>query len=385
MIRIGSIGAGRRGRLVKLAHNPDQGVALAAICDIRPEIHREYRNEFGEGLFVTDDYRKLLDRSDLDAIFITSPDYLHEKHAVAALETGRAVYLEKPIAITPEGCDRILDTASKHRAKIYLGHNLRFSSVMLKMKELIDAGRIGAVQAIWCRHFISYGGDAYFQDWHSERRYTTGLLLQKAAHDIDLIHWFARAYTARVTAMGKLSVYNQVANRRTGPFAGEVKFNEGNWPPLVYTGLSPNIDVEDHSMLMMQLSNGVQASYTQCHYTPDSCRNYTIIGTRGRIENIGDNPSEQYSAKIQLRTSRCDRFREIADEEFRILPVAGEHGGADPAIVRNFLHYVRTGENDGATPWDARMSVVTGYLATQSLRENNKPFDVPAESGPRSS
>lgn len=378
MIKIGSIGSGRRGRLVKLAHRPDEGVVLAAVCDVRPEILNEYRAEFGPDLFVTDDYRQLLARSDLDAIFITSPDYLHEAHALAALRTGRAVYLEKPMAITPEGCDRILRAADAHNAKIYLGHNMRFSPVMRTIKQLIESGRIGNVQAIWCRHFISYGGDAYFRDWHSERRFTTGLLLQKAAHDIDLIHWFANSYVKRVVGMGMLSVYNEGTRRRTALFAGEVKFDEQRWPPLMQSGFSPNIDVEDHSMVMMQLANGIQASYTQCHYTPDSCRNYTIIGTHGRIENVGDNPSDKYPAKIQLRTTRIDRFVEHADEEIPIMPVDGEHGGADPAIIRNFLDYLRTGRNEGTSAWDARMSVVTGYFATLSLRNNNLPYDVPA-------
>lgn len=56
------------------------------------------------------------------------------------------------------------------------------------MKELIDAGAIGEVKTIWCRHFVGNGGDYYFKDWHAERKNTTSLLLQKGAHDIDVIH-----------------------------------------------------------------------------------------------------------------------------------------------------------------------------------------------------
>ncbi len=57
---------------------------------------------------MTDDYRVLLAREDIEAVFVCSPDFLHEEHAVAALEAGKDVYLEKPMAITIEGCDRIL-------------------------------------------------------------------------------------------------------------------------------------------------------------------------------------------------------------------------------------------------------------------------------------
>jgi predicted dehydrogenase len=66
--------------------------------------------------------------------------------AVAALELGLAVYLEKPMAITTEGCDRILKTARESNARLYLGHNMRHMAFVRKMKELIDGGAIGEVK-----------------------------------------------------------------------------------------------------------------------------------------------------------------------------------------------------------------------------------------------
>ncbi len=375
MIRIGSIGAGNRGRIVKLANQPDEGSVLVGICDRDAQVRDEYQQEFGSELLVCDDYRELLDRAELDAVFITTPDYLHEEHAVAALERGLAVYLEKPMAITIQGCDRILDTAQRYGGKLYVGHNMRFFPVMQKIKEIIDEGTIGQVQAVWCRHFVDYGGDAYFKDWHSEQRYSTGLLLQKGAHDIDMIHWFGGGYTRRVVGMGKLSVYNQVKDRRADHEQSSVAFNKDNWPPLTQKGLSPLIDVEDHSMMLMQLDNGVQASYTQCHYTPDGQRNYTIIGTQGRIENYGDHSSDEHEAQIHLWTKRI--ASQLNQHQTITIPTReGSHGGADPEIINDFLRFVRTGHNDGATPNDARMSVAAGVLATQSIRQHNQPFDV---------
>lgn len=377
MFKIASIGAGRRGRIVKLAHQPDQGSILVAACDSRAEVREEYQAEFGKECFVTDDYRELLKRPGLDGVFITTPDYLHEEHAIAAIRAGCSVYVEKPLAITIEGCDRIIREAEKHGVKLYIGHNLRFGPVFLKMKELIDSGAIGQIEAIWCRHFIDYGGDAYFKDWHSERKYTTGLLLQKGAHDIDVIHWLAGSYTTRTSAMGKLSVYNRVTNRRTGPRTTEVGFDDKNWPPLEQTELSPEIDVEDHSMMIMQLANGVQASYEQCHYTPDGHRSYTIIGTHGRMENIGDHSTEAYQASVRLWTTRRGAWREQGDREIVIPFAEGEHGGADPLIVNDFLQTLRTGKSNGASPWDARMSVAAGCKATESLRQGGVLLEVP--------
>ncbi len=376
MIRIGSIGCGGRGNLCRMAHRPDEGVELAAICDTREAAFLSYHKNIDPNLPTYADYRKLLDLARVDAVFITTPDYLHEEMAVAALERGIGVYLEKPMAISIEGCDRILRTATKHNAKLYVGHNMRFFPVIRKMREIIDSGRIGEVKAVWCRHFISYGGDAYFKDWHSERKYTTGLLLQKGAHDIDVIHYLAGACTRRTVGMGMLSVYDRVTDRRSPEERGDARFNLENWPPLAQKGLSPTIDVEDHSMVLMQLTNGVQATYMQCHYTPDSHRNYSVIGTNGRIENCGDASTGAHEAVIRIWDRRV-YYSENGTESIAVPLVAGSHGGADPQIVDAFVNYLKTGEHDGATPLDARNAVAVGCLATQSLRNGNQPYDVP--------
>ena len=312
---------------------------------------------------------------DLDAIFVCTPDFLHEEHGLAALETGKPVYMEKPLAITIEGCDRLLATAREHGNRLFVGHNMRHMAPFRKMKELIDAGEIGEVQAVWCRHFISYGGDAYFRDWHSERRYTTGLLLQKGAHDIDVIHWLAGAYTTRVSAFGKLSVYHRLP-RRSPDERGDVSFNKTHWPPMEQTGFSPVMDVEDQNIVNMELANGVLASYLQCHFTPDACRNYTVIGTAGRIENMGDGAE----SPIFVWNRRTDGFQLIGDKVARgeAVPSGVGHGGSDDRIVEDFLRFARgEAEPEGASPVAARMSVATGCMATKSLREGGVPYDVP--------
>ncbi len=190
--KIGVVGASRRGRLARVAHQPERSIILAAAADNYAPALEEFETWAKEknhsDYYITQDVDRLLLDPDLDGVFITAPDYLHEEFAVKALETGKAVYVEKPMAITIEGCDRMLYTAKKHNAKLFVGHNMRYMSFVLKMKEIIDSGVIGELQSVWCRHFINYGGDAYFKDWHSEQRFATSLLLQKGAHDIDVIH-----------------------------------------------------------------------------------------------------------------------------------------------------------------------------------------------------
>lgn len=372
-LHIGVIGAGGRGALARLAHRPEENVRLVAAADPVPAALEAFREFAGPDAFVTPDYRQLLRRDDVHAVFIASPDYLHEEHAVAALETGKTVYLEKPMAITIAGCDRILETAARRRGKLYLGHNMRHFPVMRKMKELIDAGRIGEVTSGWCRHFIAYGGDAYFKDWHADRKTSTGLLLQKGAHDIDILHWLCGGYAQRVAAMGGLTVYGRITDRHDPAERGDATWRAENWPPLSQTGMNPVLDVEDLSMVLMRLDNGAYASYQQCHYTPDGWRNYTIIGTEGRIENFGDTPG---NAVVRLWNKRA-HYQPVADEEYVITEEDGGHGGADPRIVEEFLRYAREGGATETSPIAARNSVAAGVMATESLRADGEPRDVP--------
>jgi predicted dehydrogenase len=372
-LRIGVLGAGGRGHLAGHAHDPEHGVRLVAGADVNPKALERFQERYGAEAFVSTEYREVLARTDVDAVFVTSPDFLHEEHAVAALEADKHVYLEKPMAITTAGCDRILRAAFAHKRKLYLGHNMRHMTSMQKMKEVIDRGDIGEVKAGWCRHFVAYGGDAYFKDWHADRAKSTSLLLQKGAHDIDILHWLCHGFTTRVTAMGGLDVYNRITDRHDPSERGDATFREENWPPLAQKGMNPVMDVEDLSMMLMRLDNGVFASYQQCHYTPDAWRNYTIIGTEGRVENFGDSPGD---CTVVVWNTRHG-FDGVGDVRYRIAEAHGSHGGADPTIVAEFVRYLQEGGKIATSPIAARYSVAAGCAATDSLRHDNVAVDIP--------
>jgi predicted dehydrogenase len=372
-LRIGVIGAGGRGALARHAHKPGEGSRVVACVDVNPKALEKCREWYGPDVFTSADYRALLDRRDVEAVFVTSPDFLHEEHALAALTSGRHVYLEKPMTITIAGCDRVLRAACENRVKLYCGHNMRHMVFTRKMRELIQQGAIGEPKAGWCRHFCGYGGDAYFKDWHAERSRSTGLLLQKGAHDIDILHWLCGGYTQRVSAMGNLTVYNQIKRKRKPSDPPKTSWHLENWPPLSQRGMNPVIDVEDLSMMLMQLENGVLCSYQQCHYAPDGWRNYTIIGTEGRIENCGDCGPHSV---VRLWNKRTHHNPE-GDAHFMVEPPPGGHGGADTNIVAEFVRYVREGGKIATSAIAARQSVAAGCQATQSLRSGSKPLDIP--------
>lgn len=371
-LRVAVIGAGGRGVIAAYAHRPGSGSRIVACCATDPQDLEASRMRYGSDVYTTNDYRALLEQP-LDAVFVCTPDYLHEEHAVAALERGLAVYLEKPMAITIAGCDRILRAAMDAKARLYVGHNMRHMAFVRQMKDLIDQGVIGEVKTAWCRHFVGHGGDFYFKDWHAEQRNTTGMLLQKATHDIDVLHWLCGSYTRRVNAMGGLTLYDQITDRHAPEERGDNSPRLENWPPLSNRGLNPIIDIEDISMINMQLENGVFVAYQQCHFTPDYWRNYTVIGTEGRIENEGNT---EPGTVIKLWNSRRWEYGP-ADQVFPITSDDGSHGGADPRIVAEFLDFARNGGHTTTSPLGARASVAAGCLATESLRNGGQPYDLP--------
>ena len=372
---VGVIGFGARSGLSLHAHDPEgrRGPAsrVTIVCDVSPRGRAEAETCI-PGVVVTEDVSVVLD-SGLDAVMILTPDDQHVPVALRCLEAGVATFCEKPLATTIEDCDRILVAARSTGTRLYVGHNMRHMPVVTQLAELIRAGTIGEVRVVWCRHFVGHGGDFYFKDWHADRRRSTGLLLQKGAHDLDVIHWLAGGYTRDVVGMGDLMLYGDLTDRldRSDQRMQEW-YDLGNWPPASQRGLHPVVDVEDVSMMQMRLDNGVLASYQQCHFTPDYWRNYTVIGTAGRLENLGDGPGGQ----IHLWNRRHDA-QAAPDEVIEITGQSELHGGADPLLVAEFLRFAVAGGRTQTSPVAARQAVAAGVMATESIRNGSRPRRVP--------
>ncbi|TMR10682.1 Gfo/Idh/MocA family oxidoreductase [Nonomuraea turkmeniaca] len=371
-LRIGVIGLGLRTNLALAAHRPGKGSIVTALCDSDPVALKNQAGRF-EAEFLTGDHHELLARRDLDAIVVNTPDDTHERIVIDCLRAGKAVYLEKPMAITVEGCDNILRAARETGTRLYLGHNMRHMGVVRLMRDIIRKGVIGEPKTVWVRHFVSYGGDYYFKDWHADRTRTTGLLLQKAAHDLDVIHWLAGGYTTRVNALGDLMLYGDLPRRAPGTPRPDGWLQEFDWPPTTRRDLHHVVDVEDVSVMNMRLDNGVIAAYQQCHFSPDYVRNYTVIGTEGRLENFGDGPGDT----VKVWNTGPTGYRGDCDIAYKVPPAQGSHGGADAEIVAEFCRFVRDGGATDTSPVAARMSVAAGYMATMSLRDGGMPYDVP--------
>ncbi|MFC8596950.1 ROK family protein [Isoptericola sp. NPDC057191] len=370
--RAAAIGIGARAGVA--LHVQEAGGSVVAAVDPDPRTHARAARLFGDVPVFASVKELIASGLEIDGAFVTTPDFTHADVAVELLEAGIATYIEKPLAISIEDADRILEAGHRTGTKVYVGHNMRHMQVVRMLKDIVDRGEIGEVKAIWCRHFVGHGGDYYFKDWHAERDKAMSLLLQKGAHDIDVMHWIAGTSTRSVVGVGDLAVYDKVdsrrdnSDRRMGDW-----FSMQNWPPLAQQDLNPVIDVEDISMIMMRTDSGVLMSYQQCHFTPDYWRNYTVIGTEGRIENFDDDAG----GEIRVWNQRSD-YLEKGHVRYPIEDGGdGGHGGADPLTVAEFVEFVRRGTPTDTSPVAARDAVAAGVGGALSIRADSTPFEIP--------
>jgi predicted dehydrogenase len=374
-IRIGVIGIGGRGRIANHWKRADGLSKVVGGADITDSYLAGFRETHGDDVFFTHDYRELIARDDIDAIAVTSPDFTHEEYAVAALKAGKHVFCEKPLAITIEGCDRILEAWHASGKHLMVGFNMRYMRMFNVMKQIAEDGVIGEIKAVWVRHFVGQGGNFYYHDWHATRRNATSLLLQKGSHDIDMIHWLTGRYTRRVVAMGSLDFFGgdkpndlrcsdcEDIDTCPDPYAVDTRQQ---------CAFRQEVDVEDHDMLLMDLEGGIKAAYLQCQYTPDYRRNYCLIGTKGRMECkdlVGD---------VTVLTRRGNSAEFLSDRTYHVKPAEGTHAGADPVIADDFVQMLLSGKEPIATPLAGRMSVAVGVKGAESLRNGSMPQDIPA-------
>jgi len=387
-LRLGIIGIAGRGRMHMFWHKPNGRSIVAGAADIRQENLDEFKHDVNKDAFVTLDYHELLARKDIDAIAVCSPDNFHEEQAIAALEAGKPVYCEKPMAVTIDGCDNMIRAAHRTGQKLMIGHNMRYAPYARKLHELVHQGVIGDVKAVWVRHFVGRGSLYYYHDWHADKRNTTSLLLQKGCHDIDTIHYVTGHYTKRLAAFGSLDFFGGHESNQKQCRACERQDTCKEYIDMSgmrhkryhdYCVFRDEVNVPDNYVCILELDNGIKASYTECHFTPDYHRNFTFIGTEGRIEN-----SEPHQ-KVWL-WKRENASHDDPDAEFDLtvgIDKDGElgHGGADQFLCREFVDMVLDGREPIVPLAAGRNAVAVGCLAQKSLEKGGGVYEVPPIKG----
>ncbi|MFT7617379.1 MAG: putative dehydrogenase [Planctomycetota bacterium] len=156
------IGTGIIGRLRAQTVSERDGTELVAVADPNQDAAKDCANRFGGEFF--DDYRKLFDATNPDAVIISSPVQLHEEMAIAAIASGCHVLCEKPMSNSHPSCMRILDAAKKAGKTVAVGFNHRYYPSISYLKQVIDDGLIGKIDHL--RIFSGHDGLANLrEDW----------------------------------------------------------------------------------------------------------------------------------------------------------------------------------------------------------------------------
>ena len=147
----------------------------------------------------------------VDAVMIFSPNVSHAEAVITALQAGKQVFAEKPLATNLDDCRKILAAEKESGQKIMTGFVLRYSPIYRKVKNLLDSGEFGRIVNISAsENRISFAGgnsmSATF-GWRRFREKGGPYLLEKCCHDFDLLNWFAGTTPVRVAGFGGLDYF----------------------------------------------------------------------------------------------------------------------------------------------------------------------------------
>ncbi|NJD27888.1 MAG: Gfo/Idh/MocA family oxidoreductase, partial [Chloroflexi bacterium] len=186
-LRVGIFGAGNifeRGYLPALVET--QAVRVVAVCDT--DVARAQRGAERLGAEALSSDEALLARSDLDAIFVLTPTDSHAALAMAALETGRDVLCEKPMARSSADARRLADAADRTGRRLMIGHTRRFDDRWITMRDQLAAGRIGEPVYVYRSEHAYNGAPAGSWTWREE--VSGGVLWDVGIHVAELLHWY---------------------------------------------------------------------------------------------------------------------------------------------------------------------------------------------------
>ena len=169
-----------------------EGVArFLAVASFHEEKARSFASRWGIGSWYTD-HHELLRREDIEAVTICTPHYLHAPMAIEAIEAGKHVLVDKPMAISLKEADEMVSAARRARAKLGVILQGRFDPTAQRLRKAVDDGRLGKLilgEAIveWFRAKDYYANSPWRGRWATEGG---GALINQAIHTIDLLQWY---------------------------------------------------------------------------------------------------------------------------------------------------------------------------------------------------
>ena len=219
-LKIGMIGAGNRGSYTGSIMAKDPRARIVAICDVVPEQITKVKAKLG----VPDakEYTNFQDvlASDIDAVMISTPVYLHPDHFEAAVKSGKHIYMEKPAGLDVAGCKRVMKAAdgADRKINITFGFQQRYGGVYVKAKQMLDAGSIGKIREVHGEFlkFALAGNEPALpvprnekeklEQWKLWRSTFGEVIVETYVHNLDAINWFMGAHPLKAIGTGGRTV-----------------------------------------------------------------------------------------------------------------------------------------------------------------------------------
>jgi len=206
------IGAGARGKIYtdEMAKLPEmfEIVAVAEPIDSRRNYIKEKHGLSDDMCFA--DWEPLFEKGKIaDIAIIATMDRDHFDQSMVAISLGYDLLLEKPIAPTPEECEKIAAYADEKGVKVVICTVLRYTPVFIKIKDIIDSGKIGRVMSVTheeCVGNVHQSHSFVRGNWGNEDR-SSCMLLQKSCHDMDILQWLVGKKCKKVQSFGALSYF----------------------------------------------------------------------------------------------------------------------------------------------------------------------------------
>jgi len=282
-VKFGMIGTGSRGSyLLKHLKDVDNGQCVA-LCDINQDALTEAAKTIGNNPKTYKDYRELLADKNVEAVFVTTPLFVHYPVTKDALQAGKHVFCEKCLVFKPEEVHGLRALAAEHPKQIIqTGLQRRYSYFYQTVKKMVDSGVLGKVthvHAQWHRNMINKpsrlwtmkpGGESNIANWRVYRSMSGGLTAELTSHQVDVSDWMLGSSPEFVMGLGTLDnlkdgrdVYDDI----------QLIYKYPNGQKLTYSSISTN--------QFLPMFNGARSEMGE-----------TIIGTDGTIQiTVGDGPN----------------------------------------------------------------------------------------------
>ncbi len=330
-------------------------------------------------------YMELIQDPDVKLILIVSPQNVHREHAVAALQSGKRVFLDKPMAHRLDEAVVIRKKEVEAGNPLFIGFTRRYEKTWLKTFDLVKDGAIGEPKMILVKDVLPY--HIYFHDWHRRMEWSGGVVADKISHLFDACNWFARSEAERLSAFGGRTVFVPEKNpprrcsecNRDCPYR-VVTVHDESRPDMMKdfsnsrqreTAIEkihdncvwlPGADINDHGVINMAYKNGVKASIFWSVFGPDSDDQevFEVVGNRGKIvltRQIGEilviSEYGKKQERINTKTDTFDKSHFGADHQLiheldafqsgNPPVVSGKEGLAASRLVEAAHRSIRTG------------------------------------------